>query len=302
MSLNKTIVDYGLLVLLAAVFASNFSATKIAVAGLEPAVVVTGRLAVAAVILLALLWAAGQKLPASGKVWWLLIGSAFFGHMLPFSLLAWSQQKLDAGLTAILMATMPLFTLLLAQLFTRDEKPTRYSVAGFALALVGIVILFGPDKLASLADQSLRQYAAMLAAMGYGVNAIITKWLFGLTWQQSTASFMVLAFLMSLPWLLLSEISAGDVGWEVWASVLYSGLMPTALGAVMIVIIIGRTGASFLSQINFLVPVFGVLFSIALLGERLPANGATALAIILAGVALARRRPKRDIISINRGV
>ena len=77
MSLNKTIVDYGLLVLLAAVFASNFSATKIAVAGLEPAVVVTGRLAVAAVILLALLWAAGQKLPASGKVWWLLIGSAF---------------------------------------------------------------------------------------------------------------------------------------------------------------------------------------------------------------------------------
>ena len=102
--------------------------------------------------------------------------------------------------------------------------------------------------------------------------------------------------------MLISEISLDTVGWDVWASVLYSGIMPTALGAVMIVIIIGRTGASFLSQINFLVPVLGVVFSIILLGERLPTNGFTALAIILAGVALARRRPKRDIISINKGV
>ena len=73
------------------------------------------------------------------------------------------------------MATMPLFTLLLAQLFTNDEKPNRYSLGGFAIALVGVTILFGPGKLASLADQTVRQYAVVGAALCYGLNAIITK-------------------------------------------------------------------------------------------------------------------------------
>ncbi len=287
---------------LAAILASNFTATKVAVEALPPAVPVTMRVAIAAAVLLCLLFAAGQRFPPPGKIWWAIAGSAFFGHTLPFSLLAWAQQGLDAGLTAILMATMPLFTLLLAQIFTKDEKPNRYTIAGFTVALVGIIILFGPDKLASLSDQSQRQYAAMLAAMSYGVNAIVTKWLVGLTWQQSTSSFMVLAFLMSIPLLLLTDLASVSASWSVWGAVLYTGLMPTALGAVIIIFLIRRSGASFLSQINFLVPVFGVIFSIILLAERLPADGYIALAIILVGIAIARRRPKRKLYSINKGV
>lgn len=300
--LPKTFIDYSLLVGLSLVLATNFTMTKVAVATLPPFLVVAVRLAIAALLLIVIMRLAKQWFPKWGPIWWPLALSAFFGHTLPFSLLSWTQQKLDAGLTAILMATMPLFTLLLAQLFTKDERPNRYSIAGFAIALAGIIILFGPDKLMSLADQSLRQYAAVLAAICYGINAIVTKSLTALPWQQSTAAFMTLAFLMSLPTLLFTEVSFSVTNAGAWWAVVYSGVMSTAFAAVMIIVIIRRSSASFLSQINFMIPVFGVIISMLLLGEILPPNGAIALFIILCGVALARRRPTRNLISINKGV
>ena len=66
------------------------------------------------------------------------------------------------------------------------------------------------------------------------------------------------------------------------------GIFPTALGTLMIFTIVERQGAGFLSQINFLVPVFGVLWAVLLISETLPANAWYALLIILAGVAIAR--------------
>lgn len=279
----------------------NFTMTKLSVAELDPALVVAVRLAIAAAVLLVIMVISGHRFPPWGPIWWALAASAIFGHTLPFSLLAWAQQSIDAGLAAILMATMPLFTLLLAQLFVRDEKPTIYSIGGFTLALVGIILLFGVDKLASLADQSLRQYAAVAAALCYGVNAIVTKWLTGLPWQSTAAGFMALAFLFGLPNLLGLNWSAVSTSPAAWLPVLYSGFMATALAAVMIVVIVRRSGASFLSQINFIIPVMGVAFSILLVNESLPANGALALIIILTGVALARPRPNRTVRSVNKG-
>ena len=273
MSKTPTVEDYLLLLLLGAILGSNFMMTKISVQTLPPMFVVSFRLAVAAAILYALMKAAGLSLP-KGKIWIPLTGAGVFGLTIPFTLLAWAQQRVDAGLAAILMAIMPLFTLLLAQAFTKDEKPNRYAFGGFAIALVGIVVLFGPDKLASLADQSVRQYAVIGAALCYGLNAIITKQLTGMDWQQSSASFLLIAFVFSLPLLMVSDLSSLQAPTHVWVATIYTGIVPTALG--IIIMIIRRTSASFLSQINFPVPLFGV--------------------------ALARRRSKREFISINKGV
>jgi len=292
--------EYALLLCLAALLGSNFMATKIAVTALPPMSVVVMRLAIAAGVLTVIMLAVGQRFP-KGRIWFAIFAAGIFGHTLPFALIAWGQQKVDAGVASILMASMPLFTLFLAQVFTHDERPNRYSVVGFSIAMVGIIVLFGPERLASLADQSLRQYAIMMAAMCYGINAIITKSLLEQPWQKMSAAFMCVAFLQSLPLLWFVDWSAMSATASVWSAIIYTGLGPTALGAVMIVLLVRRAGAAFLSQINFLVPVFGALFAVFLLGEVLPPNAFIALGIILAGVALARRRPKRKIFSINKG-
>ena len=299
---NKPVLlDVLLLLLLGAILGSNFMMTKISVQYLPPMFVVTFRLGVAAVLLFVMMKVAGLSFP-KGPVWVSLIAAGVIGLTIPFSLLSWAQQRVDAGLAAILMATMPLFTLLLAQLFTKDEKPNRYSVGGFAIALIGVIILFGPEKLASLADQSIRQYAVIAAALCYGLNAIITKKFVGMDWRQSTASMMLVGTVSSLPLLLLSDLSTLEAPMRAWVATIYTGIVPTAIGSIIIILIIRRTSASFLSQINFLVPLYGVAFAILFVDEALPANGAIALLIILCGVALARRRPKRKFISINKGV
>ncbi len=286
--------DYVLLVGLAFIFGSNFMMTRITVTVLPPMFVVSFRLLLAT-LALALIWRlSGVGLPRKA-VWVAVAGSAFFGHTLPFSLLAWGQQEVDAGIAAILMATMPLFTLGLAQIFTQDERPNRYTVAGFALALAGIVVLMGPAKLVSLAGNSVQQYAIALAAISYGVNSIITKALVDEPWQSTVMLFLGVAFVLSLPLLLMSDLSSLRAEVHVWTAAVYTALGPTATGAILVVGLIKRAGASFTSQINFLVPVIGAGLAIAFLGERLPPNAALALAIILAGIAIARRRPKSKL-------
>jgi drug/metabolite transporter (DMT)-like permease len=96
-----------------------------------------------------------------------------------------------------------------------------------------------------------------------------------------------LSLLLDSPWTL--QPTALSLAAEV---VLAMG--PTAIATVLILIIIDRQGASFLSQINFMIPVFGMLFGVVLLGEHLPANAYLALVIILTGIAVSRRRQPRD--------
>lgn len=293
--------DYALLLFLAVLLGSNFMFIKIAVTAMPPELFVFARLAIAAVVLVAVMVWAKEKLPR-GPIWWWLAASALFGYTLPFGLIAWGQERVDSGIAAILMATMPLFTLAMTQIFTDDEKPNRYAVSGFLLALLGVIVLFGFDKLTSLGDESVRQFAIALAAVFFGLNAVITKQITGLRWESMTACLMVLSTLFALPLLLFVDFAQLNVSGAVWLSVLYTAFGPTALGAVLIILVVKRQGAAFLSQLNFIVPIVGVVCAVLFLGERLPPNAFIALCVILAGVALARRRPKRKTFSVNRGV
>jgi len=293
--------DYALLLFLAVVLGSNFMFIKIAVTVIPSELFVFVRLLIAAVVLVAIMYWVGQPLPR-GAIWWPIVGSAFFGYTLPFALISWGQERVDSGIASILMATMPLFTLAMAQIMTQDEKPNRYTVAGFLIALVGVMLLFGFEKLAMLGDESIRQYAIAAGAVSFGVNAIITKRLTKLEWQTMTACLMTVSVVLALPLLLLVDWSGVSAGPEIWLSIIYTGLGPTALGAVLIIIVVQRQGAAFLSQLNFIVPVVGVVCAVVFLKEKLPANAALALFVILCGVAIARRRPARKLVSINKGV
>ncbi len=302
--MSNGVASYALLFLLAMIFGSNFMMTKIAVAEIEPLTIVSGRLVIAMVVLLAVMFLAGTAWP-TGAVWWPLALTAVFGHALPYFLITWSQEVIDAGLAAIFMAVMPLFTILVAHFVTDDEKLNRFVIAGFALAFCGVVLLFGTDRLGSFDGTSLRQYALLAAALCYGINALLTKKLTGLPWQSMAAGQLVAAVTITVPLALFIggiNFVPKHASAPALMSLLYTGIVPTALGAIMIFIIVGRAGASFLSQINFLVPLVGVAMSIAFLGETLPPNGFVALAAILMGVAIARWRPNRKTISINKGV
>ncbi|MEM8650928.1 MAG: DMT family transporter [Pseudomonadota bacterium] len=286
---KKLAADYGLLTLLAAIFGLAFMLTKVAVAEVPPATIVFIRLLVATIFVgVVMLWA-GQKLMPLLPHWKVICVAGFFGNAMPFFLISWGQERVDAGLTAILMAVMPLITLVMAHFMTNDEKLNVFKVIGFCLGLLGVAVLIGFDKLATLGDETIRQYAIMAAACCYAVHAIISKRLTGMPRIAVSTAVLLVSALMLLPFSFYLDspwnltISAGT-----WWSLILLGVVPTAIGTLLLFAIVQRQGAGFLSQINFLVPVFGVLWAIIFINEVLPSNAVWALLIILAGVAVAR--------------
>lgn len=288
-------IDYALLVFLAAMFGASFMMTKIAVVDVPPATIAFVRIAIAALALFVAMLFVSQNLKSVLPHWKMISLAGLFGTALPFFLISWGQEKVDAGLTAILMAVMPLITLVLGHFFTADEKLNAFKIIGFCLGLLGVAVLIGFDKLASFGDETIRSYAIMLAACSYAVHAILSKFLTNLPRVAVSTAVLLSSTMMLLPISLYVDapwtLSISAMSW--WMLILL-GLLPTGLGMVMLFAIIERQGAGFLSQINFLVPVFGVLWAIALINETLPPNALIALLIILAGVAIARIRTSQN--------
>jgi drug/metabolite transporter (DMT)-like permease len=96
-----------------------------------------------------------------------------------------------------------------------------------------------------------------------------------------------IVILAPLAFLLEAPLANRPTG-EAVAAIIALGVFPSALGSFMLFMIVARQGATFFGQINFLVPLFGVLWGALILGERLTSSAAFALVIILAGVAIAR--------------
>jgi len=283
--------DYALLLALAACWGTSFLFIKIA-AETVPAITVTAaRLVIALPILMAATRMAGQVLPRGLRLWGAICAAALFGAALPFTLITWGEERIDSGLAAILMAVMPLTTVLLAHFFTRDERLTPRKTAGVVVGIAGLVVLFGPEKLAQLGADTVRQLAVAAAAVCYGVNAVITKRLIGQPRQGLAAAMTLAAVAMMVPASLIV-----DRPWRVQAdmgsiaAILVLGVVQTAIGTMIMFALIHRQGASFFSQINFLVPLVGVIAGALILFERPPPNAYVALVLILLGVAVARGR------------
>lgn len=286
---NSLFVDYALLIVLASMFGASFMMTKIAVVDVPPATIALARILIGGVMLFFIMLIYKQTLRSLFPHWKMIALAGFFGTALPFFLISWGQEKVDAGLTAILMAVMPLFTLLLAHFFTNDEKLNVFKIIGFCLGLLGVAVLIGFDKLASFGEETIRSYAIMLAACSYAVHAILSKFLTGLPRYAVSSAVLLISILFLLPIVLYLDAPwTLDISAKSWWMLVLLGILPTGVGMLMLFAIIERQGASFLSQINFLVPVFGVLWAIALINETLPPNALAALLIILAGVAIAR--------------
>ena len=263
--------------------------TKIALIDVPPITIVFARLFIASVVMaIAMLWV-GQKLMPMFAHWKWVIAAALTGNAMPFFLITWGQEKVDAGLTAILMAIMPLMTIVIAHFSVGDERLNLFKVIGFCFGLIGVIVLIGWDKLASLGGETIRQYSIVGGAFCYALHAIISKKLASMPRLAISTAILIASSLMLLPVSLLIDqpwnLSISNVS---LGTLLMLGIFPTAIGTLMLFMIVGREGAGFLSPINFLVPVFGVLWAIAFLDEVLPTNAVFALVIILVGVAIAR--------------
>ncbi len=290
--------DYGLLVLIAAIFGGSFVLISQALVSIPVTSVVAGRPMLATIILLIVMRMYGQSLPRSLGVWRLIFASAVFGNALPFYLITWGQESVDAGLAAILIAIMPLMTVFIAHLFSADEKLNGYKLMGILLGFAGIIVLIGLDKLTSLGDQAVRQFALLFAALCYAINALIVKSMSRLPRYSAIAAVLLVSAVLVLPFALVLDrpwqlqVTSGSV-----VAVVVLGIIATAIGNLLRFEIADRQGATFLAQNNYLMPIFGVFWAWMILAQQPPANAIFALGLILGGVAMVQMGSRASRIS-----
>ncbi|MCB1473971.1 MAG: DMT family transporter [Rhodobiaceae bacterium] len=289
------LVDYALLLALSLIWGSSFMFMKVAVAGIAPASISFLRALLGATIMIPIALAVGHRLPLGWRIAGLMVLAGLFGNAMPFTLIAWGQRHIDSGLAAITMGAMPLYTLVLAHLFTDDEKFNRVKLAGVLFGFVGIIVLIGPEKLLLMGDATVGQLAVAGGGLCYATNAIVTKRITGLPRYATVASVLSASVAMMFPVASASDFGLQplsvfrDASWLSVGAVVVMGIVQTALATVLMFQLIGRAGATFFSQLNFLVPLFGVVLGALVLGERPGVNAWVALALIFTGIAVARR-------------
>ena len=288
--------DVLLLCLLAAMWGASFPAVKVAVAYLSTTAMVALRLIVGMTVMGTLAFFLGHRPRLDRATWINYVVVAAIGNLLPFLLIAHGQRQIDAGLGAILMATMPLATIVLAHLFTRDEKLTLRGVAGVLIGLVGILVLVGVDALKGLGADVLAQLCMAGAAMCYALHTILARRMSGSSSFTNAGCVLVLAAGMGVALMLATEGPPPALPLNAALAILFLGVFANGLAYLIYFRLTGTVGAGFTAMTNYLVPVMGVMWSALILGEVPSLRAIFALVLILGGVSVAHLRlgPKKS--------
>ena len=284
-----------LLAALVAMWGSSFMFIKLGVATVPTSTLVAARLILGAAILLVIMHLRGARLPPFGKVWGNYTILALLGNCIPFTSITWGQQRTDSALAGILMAVMPLATMVLAHFFVKGEHMTRNRVIGFILGFAGIVVLMGPTALASFGDETLTtlsQAAILFGALCYAGNSVLTRILArGDDVLVASTAMLLIASAIALPLALVIDqpwrMQASAV--SLWA-ILWLGIGPTAIATVVYFRLIASAGPTFMSLVNYMTPAVAVFLGVALLGETPGLHAYVALALILLGIAISQWR------------
>jgi len=195
-----------LLVSLAAVWGGSFIFAELALREVPPLTITLHRVVWAVPALWAVLALRGQVLPRTTRFWLGALGMGLLNNALPFSLIFWGQQQIDAGLAAILNATTAMFGAVVAGLLLPDESLTRNKLAGAVLGLVGVVIVMGPKAFGAFDPANLAQLAVLAAALSYAFASVWGKRMLGDHPPLVNATGMLIsAAVLMVPLVLLLE-------------------------------------------------------------------------------------------------
>lgn len=281
---------WGMLVLLAVLWGGSFIFVEVILTELPVFTLVALRVAIAAVILWVVVAASGTPIPRAASIWGAFLVMGIVNNAVPFSLIVWGQTEITAGLAAILNATTPLFTGLLAGVFLSDERLTAAKVAGLLLGPGGVAVMIGPDAVSSLGAHIVAELAVLCAALSYACAAVFGRRFrrlgvspLALSAGQASGSSLVLvplAFLIDAP-LSLPAPSTGVV-----LAVLGNAVLSTALAYILYFAILARAGATNAALVTVLVPVVAVLAGVGLLGETVTAGQVGGMLLIVAGLTV----------------
>ena len=274
-----------LLLVLSTLWGASYTFIKIGVETIPPLTFIAARTLIAGGLLAAILRARGMRLPGDRASWARFLFQAGLNSVVPFTLIAWAEQTVDAGVATILNATSPIFAFLLTALVTRHEAVTARKLLGVTAGLAGTGFIVGFEALEGIGQQAWAQLAIVAATVCYAGGAIFGRSFKGLDPMVPAAGSLLcgaavllpVSIAVDRPWMLApsvrSLVALGllSVFSTALAFVIYFRLVRT-LGS------IGTTAQAYLR-----VPI-GVAIGVLCLDERLAPDAWIGLACVVAGV------------------
>lgn len=290
---TRPLSHWAMLLSITLLWGSSPAINKTAVATLEPIDVVAMRLTLGAALLWLVVLVQRRPVALGRRHLFFFVLCGLTGNALPFFGVTWGQTQVPASLTVVFFAVMPLATILLAHVFVEGERLTRGKMAGFALGFAGIVVLVGPDILNELMGAPtllIYELAILGGALCYSINVIVSRNRPPGDVVAFAASAITASALMTLPIALATGLpSPAELASASGIAVVALAVVGTALPTVIMLRLVTAAGASFLALINYLIPVYGFLLGVIVLGEAAELRAILALGIILAGITLSER-------------
>ena len=293
-------VELALLGLLAIVWGASYSFIKIGVATIPPVTFIGARTIIAGLLLLALLRLRGVALPQDPATWRFFLVQACLNSVVPFTLIAWAEQEVDAGLATILNSTSPIFTFLVTAMITRHESATGRKLFGVAAGLAGIVLIVGLQALEGIGHQLIAQLAIVAATICYAGAAIFGRRFQALDPMVPGAGSMICGALVLLPISL-----AVDRPWQIAPStdsllaLLALSVVSTALAFVIYFRLLRTLGSvGTVAQAYLRVPA-GVAIGVLFLGEAPGPAAYAGLVCVVIGVAAMTIPARKKSVAAN---
>jgi len=283
---TNTTTELTLLLALATLWGASYTFIKIGVETIPPVTLIAARTLIAGGILLAVIRARGLTVPRDAATWRRFLAQACLNSVIPFTLIAWAEHTVDAGLATILNSTSPIFAFLLTIAITRHEPVTRRKLFGVAAGIAGTCLIIGMQAFGGLGHGLAAQLAIVAATICYAGAAIFGRRFKSLDPIMPAAGSLVCGAAILVPVSL-----AVDRPWSLAPStasilaLLGLSVFSTALAFVIyfrLVHTLGSVGTT--AQAYLRVPI-GVAVGVVFLGETLPSTAWAGLACVIVGVA-----------------
>ena len=280
-------ITVSLVVLTALFIGLNYTVMKWALDHTTPLALAALRTTVGAPVLLAVAMARRERFPRTREQWWAVWWISLAITTVSSGFLVLGISRLSPGLAAMLSATMPLFTAIIAMLVIA-ELPGRRGYIGLVVGLFGAICLALPAL--GSGNTTLGIIFALISSVSWAIGAVLNKRLPGalaispLMLVALQISFSAVCLHAAVPF--LEDWSDTSLNWGLILPLLYAGIPSLAVTFYLFASVLRRAPAIQGAAVAYLTPFFGVLFSWVLVGDRLGRVEMVGGLLVIVGVAV----------------
>ncbi len=275
-------------ILLGAIWSASFLWIKIALNEIGPLTLVAYRVGLGLLTGLLVALILRVPLPRDRRTWGIFAVLGVFNVAIPFFLITWGEQSIDSAVAAILNATVPLFTVLLAHFFLRDDRITLPRIAGLLIGFAGVVLLLSKDLHGDVHNSVIGQAAVILASLSYAASYIYAR--------RSTAEvpgqirgMLPLFSANAIMWVAAPLAETPFVIPHLpitWIALLWLGVLGTGLALIMQYYLVHEIGPTRATLVTYIFPLGGVLLGVIFLHEQLSWQLAAGAVLIISSIAV----------------